>query len=306
MTRDSILILGSGAMACFFGARLAAVAQVTLLGSWEAGLQALEAGGIRLEQRDGSLLQARVGVAREVGPCRGARLALVLVKSWQTERAAAQLTRCLLPDGIALTLQNGLGNLETLAGAVGAERVALGVTTSGATLLGPAHARVGGEGPTYLAPHPGLDRLARVLEAAGFEIKREADLQGLQWSKLAVNCGINPASALLEVPNGALLDLPGLQDVLRAAVEEAAQVAQARGIALAFEDPVAETMQVAERTAGNLSSMLQDINRGAPTEIDAICGAVVREAERLGVAAPVNRALWNLVRGRAARGGWNA
>jgi 2-dehydropantoate 2-reductase len=179
---------------------------------------------------------------------------------------------------VALTLQNGLGNLETLTASVGAGRVALGVTTCGATLLGPAHARVGGLGPTYLAPHSRLDRLASLLEAAGFEIQRVDDLQGLQWSKLAVNTGINPVSALLDVPNGALLKLPGLEDVLRAAVEETAAVA-------------------------NLSSMVQDVRRGAPTEIDAICGAVVREGERLGVGTPVNRTLWHLVRGRAARKG---
>jgi len=303
MKRDPILILGTGAMACFFGARLADVAQVTLLGSWEQGLRALESGGIRLEESDGTQRLARVQVARETGPCRGAGLALVLVKSWQTQRAAQQLARCLLPDGVALTLQNGLGNLETLTASVGTGRVALGVTTCGATLLGPAHARVGGLGPTYLAPHSRLDRLAGLLEDAGFEIQRVDDLQGLQWSKLAVNTGINPVSALLDVPNGALLELPGLEEVLRAAVEETAAVARAGGVKMAFEDPVDETRGVAERTGANLSSMVQDLRRGAPTEIDAICGAVVREGERLGVGTPVNRTLWNLVRGRAARKG---
>ena len=303
MKSDSILILGTGAMACFFGARLADVAQVTLLGSWEDGLNALQSDGIRLIEPDGSLRKARVQVAREIEPCRGAALALVLVKSWQTERAAQQLARCLEPDGLALTLQNGLGNLEILSGMIGTERAALGVTTCGATLLGPAHARIGGLGPTYLAPHPGLDRLADMLESAGFEIQRVDDLPGLQWSKLAVNTGINPISALLDVPNGALRELPGLDEVLRAAVEETAAVARGRGVKLAFSDPVDETLAVAERTGANLSSMLQDIHRGAPTEIDAICGAVVREGESLGIETPVNRALWNLVRGRAARKG---
>ena len=298
---DSVLILGTGAMACLFGARLADVAQVTLLGSWQEGLGALEADGIRLVELDGSESRAAVQVAREVEPCQGAELALVLVKSWQTQRAAQQLKRCLRPDGVALTLQNGLGNLETLAAIVGERRVALGVTTCGATLLGPGYARVGGVGPTYLAPHHGLDRLAGLLEEARFEIRRVDDLQGLLWGKLAVNTGINPVSALLNVPNGALLDLPGLEEVLSMAVEETAAVAHASGIHMAFDDPVEETLRVAERTGANLSSMVQDLRRGAPTEIDAICGAVVREGARLGVATPVNRALWDLVRGRAAR-----
>ncbi len=244
-----------------------------------------------------------MSVARETDPCRGSRLALVLVKSWQTPRAALQLGTCLAPDGIVLTLQNGLGNIEQLVEQVGEDRAALGVTTTGGTLLGPAHVRVGGEGPTYVAAHPGLDPMTELLATAGFEVVQVDDLQGLQWAKLAVNCGINPLSALLDVPNGALLELPGTGDLMQSLVEETVAVARALGVALPFEDLAAETRAVASRTAENLSSMVQDIHRGAPTEIDAICGAVVRAGEKHGLATPVNRALWDLVRARAALGG---
>lgn len=289
-------------MACLFGARLSRVAEVTLLGTWEEGLRAIESSGIRLVERDGSEGRYKVSVTRETDPCLGSQLALVLVKSWQTPRAALQLAKCLAPDGLVLTLQNGLGNIEKLEEEVGENRAALGVTTTGATLLGPAHVRIGGEGPTYLAAHPGLDPMTDLLSRAGFEVVQVDDLQGLQWAKLAVNCGINPVSALLNVPNGALLDLPGTGALIQWLVDETVAVAHARGVTLPFDDLAAETRSVAARTADNLSSMVQDIHRGAPTEIDAICGAVVREGERLGIATPVNRALWNLVRARAAVG----
>jgi 2-dehydropantoate 2-reductase len=103
------------------------------------------------------------------------------------------------------------------------------------------------------------------------------------------------------VPNGGLLERPAAQDVLAEAVREVAQVAQAKGIRLQMSDPVEVTLDVARRTASNHSSMLQDLERGAPTEIDAISGAISREGRRLNVPAPTNWTLWKLVRARVEK-----
>ena len=294
---DPLLIVGTGAMACLFGARLAPYARVTLLGTWPDGLRALQQDGIRLDQ-NGRTQPVRVRATSRVADCRGASQALVLVKSWQTARAAQQLAECLAPQGVALTLQNGLGNLETLQSELGAERAALGVTTVGATLLGPGWARTGGDGPTHLAAHPRLEPLAALLQEAGFEVQPAEDLQGLVWGKLAINAGINPLTALLEVPNGELLVRPGARELMRAAALETAAVAAARGLRLPYPDAADRVEEVAQRTASNVSSMLQDIRRGAPTEIDAINGAIVREGERAEVPTPLNWTLWNLVRAK--------
>jgi 2-dehydropantoate 2-reductase len=102
------------------------------------------------------------------------------------------LAECLAPDGVALTLQNGLGNLETLQEELGVERAALGVTTTGATLLGPGHVRVGGTGPTHIARHARLEAYLPLLRKAGFQVEVEDDVESLLWGKLAVNAGINP------------------------------------------------------------------------------------------------------------------
>lgn len=295
MPEEHLLIVGTGAMACLFGARLASHAEVTLLGSWAAGLQALERDGIRLDV-DGSSARERVRATSDPSQCHGARMALVLVKSWQTERAAAQLAVCLARDGVALTLQNGLGNLEHLQAALGSERAALGVTTVGATQLGPAHVRLGGMGPTYLAQHPRLEPLASLLQEAGFEVRLAADLESLVWGKLAVNAGINPLTALQRMDNGGVLEHAEARALAAAAAREVAEVAAARGTRMPFDDAGDETLAVAGRTAHNRSSMYQDILRGAPTEVDAICGAVVREGEKYGVPTPVNWTLWQMVR----------
>src|SRR5690349_12078297 len=156
--REPVLILGTGALAILFAARLSSKGTpVTLLGTWKDGLAALQRDGARLiienGDRDGSELAAPVHATDDPAACQGARLALVLVKTWQTERAAAQLKECLSADGLAVTLQNGLGNREILSRFLGASRAGLGVSTYGATLLGPGLARSGGEGIISVEEH---------------------------------------------------------------------------------------------------------------------------------------------------------
>ncbi len=292
---ESILIVGTGAMACLFGARLAPLADVTLLGTWREGLAALSSVGIRLEA--GGLEQTqRVRATTNPEECRGVRFALVLVKSWQTRRAAAMLSACLSPGGVALTLQNGLGNLEALEAGLGSDRATLGVTTTGATLIGPGRVRAGGAGPTHVARHPGLLPVLGLLQQAGFAVEMSDDVEGLLWGKLVVNTAINPLTGLLHVPNGRLLEIAEARTLMGAAARETAAVARGAGVRLPYRDPVTQAEQVAQQTAGNRSSTLQDIDRRAPTEIDAINGAVADEGDRRGVPTPVNRTLWRLVR----------
>jgi 2-dehydropantoate 2-reductase len=126
-------------------------------------------------------------------------------------------------------------------------------------------------------------------------VKLGQDLESLVWSKLVINAAINPLTALLNVPNGELLNRPTARQLSAQLAAETAAAAAAQGIELSFADPVAAAEDVARRTAANLSSMLQDVRRGARTEIDAICGAIVKAAHAAGVPAPVNEAMWKLV-----------
>ena len=299
---ESLLIVGTGAMACLFASRIAAAGvQVTMLGTWRAGLDALRGHGVRVVEGERERTYP-VRATDDPSECAGASLALVLVKSWQTERAAGQLTECLAPEGVALTLQNGLGNREALAGALGAERVALGVTTTGATLVGPGLVRPGGEGTTSLGEHPRLEPLANLLQQAGFAVESVPSADDLLWSKLVINAAINPLTALLRCPNGELVARPAARSLMAAAAREATDVAQACERQLTYDDPVAVSEDVAWRTAANHSSMFQDVQRGAPTEIDAICEAIVAAGEAHGVPTPLNRTLWLLVQALVQRG----
>jgi 2-dehydropantoate 2-reductase len=284
-----VVLFGAGAMACLFAARLSRVAHVTLVDTWTAGIAAIRGRGILLEDSQGSRI-VRVQ-AHEVGTrATPGDLAIVLVKSWQTGGVAGCLADYLNPQAIAISLQNGLGNLERLGG-----RAFPGSTAEGATLLGPGHVRAGGAGPTHVvAP----DWVVDLLRGAGFESYRcsPEEAESLLWGKLAVSCGINALTALLRVSNGELLRRPDASDLMFRAAGECAAVAHEKNIRLPFPDPAARVREVAERTAGNRSSMLQDILRGAPTECDAINGAVVAEGNRAGIPTPVNEILWKLVR----------
>ena len=294
---DSVLIVGTGALATLFAARLSSASRVNviMLGGWQAGLDALGKNGARLTLLDGSELVGRVQAVSDLSTLGGVQFALVLVKAWQTERAASQLAQCLAADGLALSLQNGLGNRETLVRFLGEQRVGVGVTTLGATLLEPGRASLRGDGMLSIEAHPRLGPLQNILNGAGFRTDILPDVNALIWGKLVVNTAINPLTALLGVPNGVLLERPNARALLGEVARETAAVAQALGVALPFADVVAAAEAVALRTAANHSSMLQDVRRGAHTEIDSICGAVVLAGERVGVPTPLNRVMWRMV-----------
>jgi len=300
--KENILIVGTGGLASLFAARLAQVGhRISMLGTWQDGLNAIRANGIRLIDSNGREYRFGVHAAEDPLECAGTKYALVLVKAWQTERAARQLAGCLASDGLAVTLQNGLGNRETLIQSLGADRVALGVTTAGATLLGPGLVKAGGEGPISIERNPALGPLEEALRSARFEIHIVDDARALIWGKLVINSAINPLTALLRVKNGELLERPAARAVLGQLARETARVAAAENVTLPFDDPVAAAEDVARRTALNQSSMLQDILREAPTEIDAICGAVVKTAQKHGIETPANLACWQLVKALTER-----
>jgi 2-dehydropantoate 2-reductase len=297
--KADLLIVGSGALATLFAARLSAAGvDVAVLGSWQEGLTALRRSGARLDGGDSQQVQV---IDNPTG-CYGVKLALVLVKSFQTVRSASQLAECLAADGLAVTLQNGLGNDTILSNALGFQRVSRGVTTLGATLVAPGFVRSGGEGAIMLETHAHLSVLKEMLHLAKFNVNIVENMEPVVWGKLIINAAINPLTALLRVKNGDLLTNPSARALMAELAGEAAQVAHALAVTLPFLDAEQAVEEVAQRTSENISSMLQDVLRGAPTEVDAINGAVVGLGERKGVPTPVNRTICALVKALPVRG----
>ncbi|MGE5344577.1 MAG: ketopantoate reductase family protein [Acidithiobacillales bacterium] len=288
-------IVGTGALATLFAARLGAIVPVTLLGTWAEAIESFRRQGAVIES-DAATVTSKVAATNDPEECRGTRLAFVLVKAGATGRAAGWVRSFLDEAGLAVTLQNGLGNAETLASALGADRVVVGAAEVGATLLAPGRARHGGGNRVRLAAHARAGEVAELLSQAGFEVEVVPGAERLLWEKLAATAPLLPLTALLGVPNGEVLRRPSSRTLLEAAAREVAATARTAGIDLPGGEAAEAVLRVIEATAGNVSSMLQDVRRGVRTEIDALNGAVVREARRRSVAAPVNEALWLAVR----------
>lgn len=300
-----ISIIGTGAMATLFAARLSDVAEVTLIGSWAEAIEAIRQHGITI---DGDSCCHNVHATYDPDDAPAADLAIVLTKAYKTPIAAQVAAKTIRPDGVALTLQNGLGNIEILSAHVGADRSMQGVTMQGATLLGPGHIRTSGRGATHLGYVPielaaprdfsvehRAYEISALFNSAGLKSYVTADIDGLVWGKVIINAAINPLTAILRVPNGALVESEETIGLMRAAALEAAAVATANGITLPFPDPVERVKQVATMTATNHSSMLQDVLGKRPTEIDAINGKIVEQGQALGIPTPINALLTSLM-----------
>lgn len=294
-----IAIIGIGAMGCLFGAKLSQVAEVTLFGHWPAQLAALQTAGLELITPDGRTQTTPLHATNSPPSVPSAHLALILVKSSQTAKAAQVAQQLLAKDGVALTLQNGLGNLETLTAVLGQDRTLIGTTSEGATIVQPGTVRHAGAGQTFIAASPETavtNQIVELFQAAGFQTSLAANTRSLIWGKLAVNAGINPLTAVLQVPNGFLVHNEIAQNIMARAASEVAQVAAAQAIPLPFADTAVQALAVAQATAANQSSMHQDLAQGRPTEIEAICGAVVAYGRRHHIPTPVNQVLRTAVR----------
>lgn len=296
----NVVIVGAGAMGSLFGALLSSVASVALLDPWEEHIREISHSGLRLTGVSGDRIVALPATC-EPASLKPADLVIVFVKSHETEWAAQVAAAIVKDDGLVLTLQNGLGNSAVLERAVGRARASAGVTAHGATLLGPGQVRHAGKGPTHLGFHAANEArvraVAKLFSDAGLEVYVSDDFDSLVWGKLVVNAGINALTAILRVPNGALARIETLRSVMDETVTEAVAVARAKGIVLPYPDPVAHVREVATRTGTNLSSMLQDVLRGTPTEVEVINGAIAREGAAVGVPTPANELLLRLVRG---------
>ena len=296
-----IAIVGAGAMGSLFGALLAEGGHVVwLYDVWQEHIDAVNQNGVTIafEGKTRSIRLNAVAEAQQIGE---SELVIIFVKSTQTQAAAETAALLTGPKGWVMTLQNGMGNAETIAQHIGPERIIVGTTAHGATMLKAGSIRHAGVGPTTAGMWAGADKefqiarhVADQFTQAGIDFNAVKDVRPVIWAKLLVNVGINAITALTGIKNGQILDLDLTQELSRAAVEEAARVAQAQDIEIR-EDAAAHVFQVAAATAANRSSMGQDVDHRRPTEIKAINGFVVSEAERLGIDAPVNRTLTTLV-----------
>jgi 2-dehydropantoate 2-reductase len=296
----TIAVLGAGAMGCYFGGRLALHgASVVLVDIDKVRLDTIARDGLRIADDDGdrrvALRTSFAAALREP-----VELVIVFTKGMHTE-AAIQSVRHLIGEATwALTLQNGLGNPETIATVVPPGRIAIGVTDLPADLEAPAYVRSHGSGAIRLwsmdgNPSERLSAIAALLDDAGLRCSAGPGIATDIWEKAAFNAALNALAAITRRPVGGLDNTPG-RAIATAIVDEAVAAAAARGIPVERTRILAKIAFALAQHRGHQPSMLQDVLAGRPTEIDSINGAIVRAAEQAGLSAPVNRTLLQLVR----------
>jgi 2-dehydropantoate 2-reductase len=299
-----ICMLGSGSLGSALGGVLTEGGNdVWLIDAWAEHVDAMNRHGLVLREGGGDrAVKVKASTSPEgIGLV---DLIVVLVKSYHTREAIASAGAIIGPDTVVMSLQNGLGHEEILAEVVGNQHVLAGKTYAGGLLLEPGHVIAGTKGKyTHIGELDGriterATRIAETFSRAGLPTEVSTNIMGTMWDKLLINVATGALSAITRLPYGDLYSVPEVKQCALAAVNEAIAVAKALGVKLTSDKPEDAWNLAAEGLPREFkASMLQSIEKGAPTEIDFINGSVVRWGERNRVATPVNRALVACVKG---------
>lgn len=296
-----VIVFGAGSLGSLIGGLLAREHDVTLVGR-DPHVEAVRRRGLEVTGEFDLTTDpdARTDLS-SFSP--SADLGVVTVKSFDTEAAARALAGRV---DVALSVQNGMGNEETLRGEI--DRVLAGTCTYGAILRKPGVVECTGRGEIVFGPFAEArrvngewadradrdvaERVGEAFRSAGIVATVDEEMADRLWEKLAINAGINPITALARIPNGALEDGPAHVRAL-AAARETAQVAREQGVDLSDEKAAGALEDVIETTAANESSMLRDVQQCRRTEIDAISGYVIDRATE---PVPVTETLRDVIR----------
>ena len=295
-----VLVLGAGAVGGYFGARLAEGGHdVTLVARGE-NLDALRRDGLSVRLADRTMHLSPVHAVREPADAPRPALVLVCVKSHDTPAAAAALRPVVSADTIVLSLQNGIENEEILARELALPPLMVACTRIGVALVAPATIEYSGRGTIVFGEVDGREtprarQVAATLAAAGVPYELRSDILVPAWEKLAWNAGFNAVTTLTQATVAQVMAQPASRGLVVATMEEVDAVATALGVPVRRSRTEAVLADSVAGLPDFETSMLQDYRRGRRLEHDALNGAVVRAAARVGISVPVNRVLLALL-----------
>jgi len=294
-----IAIVGAGAVGGYFGGLLArAGAPVVMIGR-PAFVEAVTKNGLFLDTIHFQE-SVRLEASTDLGAARAAEIVLFCVKTTDNATTARALAPLLAPGAIVLSLQNGVDNVEQIRAAAGIDALPTVVYVA-ASVPEPGRVKHVGRGDLVIGPpSEKTERIAALFSRANVPCRISQNIEGELWTKLVWNCALNAVSALGRAKYGQIAASADAWKVVETAVHEVLAVARAAGIQPpGLEDPqvaLAGALKIATQMAEAFSSTGQDLNRGKRTEIDSLNGYVSRRATELGVPAPVNHALYALVK----------
>jgi 2-dehydropantoate 2-reductase len=296
-----IAVVGAGAMGSIFGARFHQAEHETVLVDVAQPLvDTINADGVTVVRGDDETV-TRVPATTDPAAVGPVDIVVFFTKCYHTSSAAEGARPLVGPDTVIASLQNGWGNGDVLAAAYPPEQVVVGVTYNSGLLQGPGRVLHPAEQPTLVGSFSdggdGAARLAEALESAGLTTTVASPVRPEIWKKLILNAATLPASALTGMTAGALGTSKDMLDLVSETTREAVAVAQALGYDIDFDERIGTILGLVEKAGPTKASMLQDVEAGRRTEIDVINGAVVKAADEVGVAVPINRALMQLIKG---------
>lgn len=299
-----ILIVGAGAMGSLFGGRLKAQqAEVLLYNRNNPHVEKINHSGLTIVERDNQETTVPITVIQEVSKPAAYDIFLVLLKTHATKSVLENLKNSLSSRTLLVTMQNGLGNLETIAELFPDNPIVAGTMGCGASVERDGRILHRGWGKNYIGRAEDGDAQKKLLEfiellnRSGLETELAEDVQTVIWNKLFVNVAFNSLTALTRLRNGDILNTDEGQELLMSVVTEAVQVAKAEGISVNAEGIIAKCLQMGQEDIGaNKSSMLMDVLHKRKTEIDAINGAVSKLGKHHGIETPYNEMITGIIR----------
>jgi len=299
------IVGGAGAMGGVWAGRLHKGGhEVAILDVSPEALAAIARDGLIVEEKDGGETSSRLPAtddATAIGPSE----AIIFFTKAHHTASAAERARPLVDDRTTVvSLQNGWGNSDTLAGIFPAAQIVMGVTYHSAKVVAPGRiAHTNPVGSTYVGPYvdgAAMERahaIAELLVSGGFETTATPDVKTEVWKKLILNCATLPTASLTRLTSGAIGATEELLQVCDALATEATAVARALGLEIEADERTSFIRGLLARGGAGKASMLQDVEAQRKTEIEVVNGAIVREGDRLGIPTPLNRAMMGLIHG---------
>ena len=296
-----ICIIGCGAVGSLFAAHLAQKGEVEVWAYdvWKDHVDAMRRNGLRLS--GAADFTARLNATSETDEIPRCDYGIVATKAIHTKSAIAQVARAFDENSAVCSVQNGVGNEELIAEHV--KYVIRGTTFPAGHPIAPGHVGFDIKGDTWIGPFEPtntpmskVEELAGLITRSGMNVIALKDARGAQWTKLIFNASTNPVGGLTLLHHGAATRLPATGQLFNDLIAEGEQVAKALGIEL-HGDPRALVQKGANAPGKHRASMLQDVLAKRQTEVDFMNGAIVQWGEKTGVPTPLNKAMWQLIKG---------
>lgn len=296
-----VAVIGSGALGCLFGAKFSKKNDVILLTHTQKEADIINEKGLSVKKDEGLVEHFYEHVTACVSGTyeQSVDVVVILVKTLQTENALQQNLKLIGKDTLVLTLQNGLGNFETISKYVDEKQLILGTTNHNSVRLSEGNIFHSGSGITTIGgakvSSDNLQKIKGLFEQSGFEVAVSENIGYLLWRKLFVNLTLNSFTYITLTPLGFVSQNQYARVFARKILSETVDVARAEGQNFDVDEVVDFVNYVSETHLNGYSSMSQDRKRGVKTEIDWINGAVVKLARKHNISVPYNECVVNMV-----------